>query len=216
MKHMTALSQYNFKLLAIYFVILTFVACGPSDTPQPVATPVGSTTTDSATNSEQSSTTDVGYPGTNTISGYPGTDSNDVSSYPSGSSQQDLLSQPPAPQVDIPNPQGNSGAIGGILVQEVVGQGYLPLDPYELILAEIVLNNRGEPALIGFDEKSLRAETFPTGVFVFANVPPGRYGMVVNTAVSQFPLKTAEGDDLLFDVESGQAVDLGQVFVQLP
>ena len=216
MKHMTTRTLYNFKFLAICFVVLTFVACGPSDTPKPVATPVGSTTTDSTTNSGQSSTTDTGYPGTNAISGYPGSGSDDIAGYPSGNIQQELLSQPPAPQLDIPEPQGDSGAIGGILVQEVVGQGYLPLDPYELILAEIVLNNKGEPALIGFDEKSLRAETFATGVFVFANVPPGRYGMVVNTAVSQFPLKTAEGDDLLFDVEPGRAVDLGQVFIQLP
>jgi hypothetical protein len=141
-----------------------------------------------------------------------------TSGYPSGSSQpgEDLLNEPPNPQVDIPIPQENTGAIGGVLVQEVLGEGFLPFDPYELILAKIVLNSDGEPALISFDEASLRADTFPTGVFIFPNVPTGTYGLVVNTAVQQFAVQTREGDEVMFALEPGQALDLGQVFVQLP
>ena len=199
-----------FRLISSCLLLMIITACGPVDTPTPTATPPSPTTNESPTTSnEQTPAQDEAYPGATTAdAAYPGAaDSGE---------QQEFLSEPPNPEVDIPEPQGGNGAIGGVLVQEIVGEGFLPFNPFELILAEMVLNNEGQPALISFDEKSLRAETFPTGIFVFTNVPPGTYGLVVNTAVSQFALRTVEGEDLLVTVEPGQAIDLGQVFVQSP
>jgi hypothetical protein len=221
MKNVNVMIFPYFRLIFSCLLLTIVTACGPADTPTSTATPPSPTTNESPTTSEeQTPAQDEAYPGAASAdSAYPGAASDETASgYPAGSDEQpqEFLSEPPNPEVDIPAPQGGSGAIGGVLVQEVVGEGFLPFNPFELILAEMVLNNEGQPALVSYDEQSLRAETFPTGIFVFTNVPPGTYALIVNTAVSQFSLGMEGGEDLLITVEPGQAIDLGQVFVPSP
>jgi hypothetical protein len=216
MRNIKFMQKFVGKISLLFLLILLVAACGPADDQEKENVPQPTTAVNTVT--PEPSSSEDGYPGVaNTDSGYPGIDvAASDSGYPGDTSREELLDAPPDIEADIPAPPSGSGAVGGVLVQEVTGEGYLPFDPYELILAEMIVNNKGEPALISFNEQSPRAETFPTGIFIFSNVPPGTYGLVVNTAVNQFPLQDADGDDLLFDVVDGQALDMGQVFVRLP
>lgn len=171
----------------------------------------------------------------NETSSYPepeGTDVKDSSAYPdpeeadgednlaypgpSNSDLGDISPEPPNPSFDLPDAGGETGVVGGILIQEMVGEGFIPFSPYELILAEVIEDTEGNPSLIGYDEDSLRAQMFPTGVFIFENIPPGEYGIVANLAVYEFPLQELDGSRLLITVEAGQATNLGQIITQLP
>lgn len=154
-------------------------------------------------------------------SAYPApeeTDGEENSAYPApeNSELDNLSAEPPNPSFDLPDAGGETGVVGGILIEEIVGEGYIPFAPYELVLAEVINDSEGNPTLIGYDEDSPRAQVFPTGVFVFQNVPPGEYGLVANLAVYEFPLQELDGSKLLISVEAGQATDLGQIITQVP
>lgn len=127
-----------------------------------------------------------------------------------------IQTEPPNPEIDLPSPEGEYGVIGGVLIREIVGEGFLPLTPREIVLGTVVQTDQGEPAFIRQNSASLRAELLPTGVFIFNNVPPGTYGLIVDLGFTQFPITGSEGDELLVTVEPGEMIDLGQIFVDLP
>jgi hypothetical protein len=197
------------KTIVIWITVMgLLVACGNAQsTPetQPVATnapivPTTSNTTDSSA-----------YPAPDANSAYPGTETS------VNSAGEEFLAEPPNPDREMPATSPDLGAIGGILIREQSNQGFLPLDPHELVLAEVITSDTGQPALVGYDEASPRGETFPTGVFVFRNVKPGQYSLVINMAVTEFLVKDATtGAELIFTVTANEVTDLGQVIVQLP
>lgn len=140
----------------------------------------------------------------------------ETAAYPGSSSGPVGLPEPPDPERAIPNPDSNTAAIGGVLIREVGENGYLPVVPQALYLGKVLLNSAGEQALISQGSDSPQAQLFQTGVFIFSDVPPGTYGLVIDLGFSQFPLTDESGVDLLIDVEGGKAYDLGQVMVALP
>ncbi|MBL1128976.1 MAG: hypothetical protein D8M54_10775 [Chloroflexi bacterium] len=159
-----------------------------------------------------------GYPVLITEEAYPSNNSvGQTATYPdSSATSEEVFTTPPDPERELPAAQDNNGVIGGVLIRQITDEGFIPFDPYELILAEIVENVEGQPAFITYDEQSKRAQTFPTGVFIFQEVPPGTYGLVVNMAVAEFPVRDANGKQIFITVEPGQVIDMGQVIVQMP
>ena len=61
-----------------------------------------------------------------------------------------------------------------------------------------------------------QAQLLPTGIFIFNDVPPEIYGIIIDVGFAQFPLEDEEGAQIVITVEPGQSIDLGQVFVELP
>lgn len=188
-----------------------------SETPDPQVQEGEATTPSLATSAAPSAvpaTSDAAsedaYPGPATPEesspGYPGPDPE----------QEELLPEPPDPDVELPAPEGETSTLGGVLVQRVGEEGFLPFSPHELILAEMVYTTDGEPAFISYDEGSPRAETFDTGIFIFRQVPPGTYGLIANLAVTEFALKNEAQEEILITVEPGEVVDLGRIMVDLP
>lgn len=195
------LLQLGWLLLALSLG-LALSACGSSPTSVPTPVVIGGATASPAT----------GYPSPADASPV-----NTPAAYPEGtSSQEEILPVPPNPARDLPPASADTGVIGGALIRELSEEGFMPLDPHELILAVIVNNDAGTPMFLRHDEDALRAETFPTGVFVFHDVPPGRYGLIIGLGITQFPVRTPDGSELLVDVTPGAVVDLGQVIVQFP
>lgn len=146
-------------------------------------------------------------------SGYPApTQSSVDSSYP-GLRDPALSETPPDIDVDIPNPGADFGSIGGIMVREISGEGFIPLTPIEVALAEVKLLDTGEPGYLAHNDESLRAELPGTGIFIFNNVPPGQYGLVIDMGFTQLLALDENGETLLFNVEAGQVLDLGHIFV---
>jgi hypothetical protein len=202
-------------LLCCSFLLVGILACSSNDIP--VIITDGDTPTESDTSqqpTDSSLTDEQSYPGPAAdaaTSAYPGDETR-----PNTVLGQEVLVDPPDPDRSLPAAAGESSVIGGVLIREIQGEGFLPLNPHELILANIVTNTDGEPMLISYNDQSVRAETFSTGIFVFNNVPPGTYALIVNLAVMEFPVRDADGTELFITVEPGSTIDLGQVFTKFP
>ena len=83
------------------------------------------------------------------------------------------------------------------------------------MLGAVLTNDQGEQFYVRVREEGLKAEVFPTGVFIFRNVPPGRYGIAIDIGYAQFLLEP-NGEPLLFDIVGGEVKDLGQIITSLP
>lgn len=193
------LFAYLFFLVCLSFFILT--ACSSESIANPA-----SNNSDISNDSASSA-----YPGANPGNLTP------ESAYPGPKPTiEGLQTEPPDPALNLPDAQQTSGVVGGVLIREVVDQGFIPLVPKSLVLGEIITTDNGQPAYVRTSGKSAEAELFPTGIFIFRNVPPGTYGLVVDLGFTQFLVKSTDGNPLTFTVEAGQVLDIGQVITQLP
>jgi hypothetical protein len=158
------------------------------------------------------------YPGPSSELSYPGTGRPaENTGYPVGDSLiEGIESTPPDPRRELPEAPAQAGVLGGVLVREITGQGFLPLIPKRFILGEVVYNDQGVPAYVKGSAHAHEAELFPTGVFIFRNVPPGMYGLIVDVGYTEFPIQGADNTPLLVEVAAGQSVDLGQLITILP
>lgn len=180
------------------FTLLFIVSCGSSqDAPPTIAVIVNTPGPTSPAVDE---------------SGYPAPTQNNDPGYPSPSIPG-LSESLPDVEVDIPNPGADFGAVGGIMVREITGEGFIPLTPVEVSLAEVKLLDTGEPGYLAHNDDSQRADLPGTGIFIFNNVPPGQYGLVIDMGFSQLLALDENGETLLFDVEAGQILDLGHIYV---
>lgn len=198
-------------LTGLLLSVLLLVSCqnsGPAATATPPAANPTVATAPPTTGGNPGLT--GAYPGPETAAGAE-------SAYPGPApTLEGLLLEPPNPERTLPSAGEVTGVVGGVLVREVVGQGFLPLMPRALFLGEIVHNSAGEPAYLSQSVDSPQAQLFQTGVFIFNSVPPGAYGLIVDLGFAQFPVRTADGNELLVTVEAGKALDMGQVFVSVP
>ena len=202
-------------VLLILFIMVLMVACNSGEANIDVSS---TETTQNITpsvdvNTDQSSSdTESGYP-------YPGIELAESanSGYPADTSTtEDAFSEPPDPERNIPAPSADSGSVGGVLIREISDAGFLPVMPQALYLGEILNDSEGREALIAQGEDSPQAQLFQTGVFIFDNIAPGTYGLVIDIGVSQFPITGEDGQPLLITVEANKVLDLGQVIIKVP
>lgn len=197
------------------FVLLILAACGSAnnDTTSPKITvvhdsSVGQSETPENENVTESSSANSGYPGP--ITSMP------ESGYPAPAIPEGVQAEPPDPERNISASSPSLGAVGGVLIREITDAGFMPVIPQALYLSEILNDSNGQPALIARSEESARADLFPTGVFAFNGIEPGTYGLVIDLGFTEFPLTGSDGSELLVTVKAGEAIDLGQIFVELP
>lgn len=193
------------RLMLTFFVVILFVVAGCNTAPSPPEqqnTPVAPAPSDETENSSN-----AGYPD-NQVAGGSGYESEPAPN-------PDILSEPPSADITAPEPV-TGGAVYGILVQEVSDEGFLPLLPRGFHLAEVIMNSNGEPALIRRSVDSPKAELFQTGVFVFNNVPPGDYGLLVDVGFNELTINDDSGNPMIITVEEATTQNLQQVFVELP
>jgi hypothetical protein len=206
------MKQRWYLIVLLAAVVLALGACRSDEQPEPTPTRAATAAPAALPTAAPGSQGYLAPPGLASPTSRAG--GADYPAPPSG--PEGLVPEPPDPPREMPEAAAGLGAVGGVLIQEVVGQGFIPMDPFELVLAEVVVDSEGNPTLIGFDDAAPRAETFPTGVFLFTDVPPGTYGLVVNLAVTQYAIKNPDGTTMLVTVEPGQVIDLGQVITQGP
>ncbi|MEZ4510982.1 MAG: hypothetical protein R3C62_03830 [Chloroflexota bacterium] len=203
-----------FQFFALFSLVLILAACGGGNTSSALPTPIPET--NAPANSEPESIV-APDPGDNNsdANGYPAPETDQsIVPYP-GSEYETLQAEPPNPERELPAAGADVGVVGGVLIRELTDQGFMPLNPQKLLLGEIVHTASDEPAYVSVDDQtSPQAELFPTGVFIFRNVAPGTYGLVVDLGFTQFLVNQPDGSQFLFTVEPGQALDLGQVITQ--
>ncbi len=211
------------KFWALVLLLSLLVAgCGSADTPTPETIPVtvesapATTGNNTGQNGAGQNLETAAVPDYPAPSGdYPEAPAAGVPDYPGANSEAAGAPDPPNPERDIPVPDSTTGAVGGVLVHQMDENSFEPVVPRALYLGEVLLNSTGEQALISQGTDSPQAQLFQTGVFIFSDVPPGTYGLIIDLGFAQFPLTDESGLEMLIDVEGGQAYDLGQIMVRL-
>jgi len=86
-------------------------------------------------------------------------------------------------------------------------------------LAEVILGDDGLPKASGYEASAApKATTDDYGRFVFNNLKPGRYTLILDAVVTQYQLDNAEtGDTILIEVTPNTVLDLGELrYPRLP
>jgi len=115
----------------------------------------------------------------------------------------------------IPTPSADSGVVSGKLLGKTDDQPYIAPGLY---LGKLIRSNQEDsdtPPLIGIstgsDPKAIQAND---GTFVFTDVPPGEYVLIIWAPMSIVPITDPETQsELIVTIEAGDAVDLGTVYV---
>lgn len=107
------------------------------------------------------------------------------------------------------------GRVTGIL-QLKTSAGAEPQPGRLLYLAEIITDANGKENAVGYDRTSApKATTAPDGAFTFANVPPGKYGLVIDVVSQAFLLKDPKtGGDMLIEAKADAISDFGTLTYQ--
>ena len=88
-----------------------------------------------------------------------------------------------------------------------------------LYLGSVHLDASGTPILAGLDKQTApRTQTDQSGRFVFVDVPPGTYVLILDRVFEAFLLNDPiSGKDFLIKPQAGQILDLGKlVYASLP
>ncbi len=161
------------------------------------ATPASAASASESGTSEQSSE-NAGYPG------------------PDTGSQNDALSANPANLVDelvLPSPVDGKAVITGQLL--IAGENNAPYITTLYLASVTPVSVPGAAPLINFSRTNPAAiQEIETGRFVFGNVIPGQYTIVVWAPGQSFFLTNADGSNFIFEVKENEIKDVGVISIE--
>lgn len=133
---------------------------------------------------------------------------------PSG---EQSLPEPSPVAISVPTPSsGDVGVVTGVLLADDPPQ---PLEWAVLYLGEVKVGEGGAPLMAALDKQTApHTQPDSTGRFAFADVPLGRYALIVDLITSSVVLRQpSDGGDMLIDIVGGELTDLGElVYSELP
>jgi hypothetical protein len=206
---MRALTMLLTGLLAAALLAACAPQAAPPDTQAttaPAAPTAAGTEAYPAPNSEAYPAPDSAYPAPN--SAYPG---------PGGAA--DLGPTVSSEPVVVPEPSSaDVGVATGKLIRITESGEREPLAGYNLYLGNILENNQGNESLVELDRGTApKAQLNALGEFVFVDVPPGRYGLMLDLVRGAALLNDPDdGTDLIVEIQGGQVLDLGEMAYPLP
>lgn len=114
----------------------------------------------------------------------------------------------------IPTPASDKSTVTGVLLLD---PGQKPVTSVLLALGGVV-EKEGTPMLASLETTSPRALTDINGRFVFTNITPGKYTLILDRIIDSYLLNHPEDNsDLLIMPQAGQVLDLGKlVYTSLP
>ncbi len=197
-----------FQLIVIGVIAAALLgACGqPAAQPEPSATPA-----------TPGGTTDTS-PGPASGGAYPGPTVAASSAYPGPGGE------PATPTIDtsplvVPQPASDQvGVVTGTLYRVDEAGQREPLRGATLYLGTIIKAADGTEAMAQMDRAtSPKALTNGLGQFAFVDVPPERYGLMLDTIQGTLLLNDpATGGDFVVEVAGGQTIELGELAYPLP
>ncbi|MGB9632399.1 MAG: hypothetical protein ACPL8I_03655 [Chloroflexaceae bacterium] len=208
------------KRYRVLIALLALLAgCGAPAAPQPTAEAPGATPIPTADASRAGAETAAPAGTTGPQEAYPGpqTEHNPYPG-PAGSPVPTTSSAPPPPTpAPIPTPSSNTGVVHGrlynIQTDEPLTEGVL------IYLSPVQTTDNPDMSAVALDPLRDRS-TVPDaeGGFFFADVPPGRYGIVVQAPTSQYLTRFGNNleQDVVITVEAGQTVKLEKIVSGYP
>ena len=114
--------------------------------------------------------------------------------------------------LQVPTPSPGFGVVTGQIVAAVpAARPFLAGDIY---LAPVI-HAEGEASLpfirLKPDEDPKADRRNQQNEFVFVDVPPGNYGLIVHTPISNYLVSDGEGDTLVVEVKKNEVLDLGRI-----
>ena len=114
----------------------------------------------------------------------------------------------------VPTPGSDKvGTVTGKLIRVRKKDGEKPLAKAPLYLGTVLKSNQGAEGLVSLDKGTAPKTTVDAqGNFAFINVPPGRYGLMIETPIAVVLLNQPDsGNNMIVDVKGGKVVDLGEL-----
>lgn len=137
------------------------------------------------------------------------------SAYPAPADTQIISSEP----LVIPQPASDQvGVIHGVLQRITESNPREPIAGGILFLGVLINRENGDPIMVELDKNiAPYAQSNVFGEFAFNNVPPGRYGLMYETAEGAVLLNNpTTGADMIIEVIGGKILDLGEMAYPLP
>lgn len=177
-------------LIASLLLVLLAGACNPAtpESEQPISTPL-----------QNATEAPSGYPYPPVQAAAP------YNPYPDGA--ESAAGSHPATTTPV-SPPTQDAALGSIRVR-VLENGQ-PITYASLYLAEIIIDENGKERAASYSrETSPRAFQLEDGAFLFVNIRPGRYALIMDTVLSAYLLHNPDNDkEVIFDVPAGQETAL--------
>lgn len=138
---------------------------------------------------------------------------------PASDAGAETVAQIPAGEPVNPQTSATTGAVTGrIFINNE--KGFRAVTGILVGLAEVIKGEDGLEKAAGYDPATApRGELRADGAFVLDNVPPGRYGIILDAVTTSLLAKEAANPDnsLVITVEAGQVTDLGDlVYASIP
>lgn len=114
----------------------------------------------------------------------------------------------------IPEPKSDSGVVTGLLLID-----HAPATNAILYLAAVSKDDQGTERIASYDRAtSPRAYVDPNGRFVFADIPAGKFGLILDIVIDAYLLHDPDtSDQFLFTVINAETTDLGELnYKELP
>lgn len=189
-------------LLHVVLIILTLsiVSCGNSRVIDSPAYPVENSDKNSGKNAEDDLSS--AYPGfrlETSTSDLRGQEDNSPSNMPMDSM--------------IPEPKPDSAIIYGTLMSTKTNQ---PLPNIQLLLANMIPVNPGSGFIVSTSDNSPNAFTNDRGAFLFLDINPGNYVLILKTPFNSYPIVDKNNEQIKISLASGNLLALGTTYVNWP
>jgi hypothetical protein len=119
----------------------------------------------------------------------------------------------------IPTASADTAVVHGI-VREIDTKKALSEDQgVDIFLAQVLHTADNSMSISSLDKTSApRSDPDKDGVFVFSNIPPGEYAVVIRGPISEVVARQTSdlSKDLVITVSAGQTLDLGEVLTKYP
>jgi hypothetical protein len=124
----------------------------------------------------------------------------------------------PATPLVIPTAAQDKGVVHGVLLEIDTKEPLSEAKGVDLFLGAVLRSGDNGQSLASLDKLTApRADPDANGRFVFADVPPGEYALIVRSPISEVVARKQDQDgDVIVTVVAGQAIDLGEVISKFP